>query len=384
WCLFQNKVPTVCLKRMSRDGKTIWEGAATGTGSDYAQYPYLVNSGDNTCILVYAATASQVLYARKLDFEGESVWGKDVRIYRGGWGSIPMHTLVNVRPSGNGGVLVAWSDDRANTQVESAYISYVTPDGKLGFAGVSDEGDCKLCYDGWRCFNVDVVPAGDGSAFYAVWRRTDNPQRMQGVKMQKVSLEGELLWGDDAKELCPTDFYSTGYISLQPDDDNGACCFYEIYREYYDQQCFAARFDSEGELVWPDASVALSAPARKASSLQSQPYGENAWLCNWDDGGTLEDKSTTYVMALLYDDGCLGKPGTGLADVTAESGALSYRAGTLYADVADGCKAVVYTPTGVKAAEGVFKGGSAAVRLRPGLYMAAAEGCATIKFVVEQ
>lgn len=99
-------------------------------------YPYLINSGDNQFILVYAKGSNQDLYARKIDFDGTSVWPEDTRIYRGGFGSIPLWTILNVQPSGDGGVILSWNDDRYYTNTESAYLSYVKPNGELGLQQV--------------------------------------------------------------------------------------------------------------------------------------------------------------------------------------------------------------------------------------------------------
>ena len=379
-----NDVSHVCMQRLSDSGKAQWALDKAAITDAVSGYPYLVNSGDNTFILVYARTASSVLYARKLDFECESVWGTDVRIYRGGWGSVPLHTILSVKSSGDGGVLVAWSDDRKGENRESAYISYVTSDGALGFAGSSDEADVKLCYDEWRCFNVNAVPAADGSCFYAVWRRTDAAQYFQGVKIQKISRRGELLWGDDAKDLWEAEDQSLGYFSLQQAGADGACAFFEKYTEYFDQQCFAYRFDSNGDAVWPGGAVAVSEKGRQAASLASQPYTAGTWLCTWTDVGTsADDKATTYYMTCLDEEGTFGVYAA-IEQVSCGKHALVCDGSTLRASVADGTVACIYTPLGARVAECVFAGGVASFNLPTGVYIAAAEGCeAPVKFIVK-
>jgi len=375
----------VYMQRLSNDGKPQWNLDKVSFTEDYTIYPYIVNSGDNTFILVYARTSSMVLYARKLDFEAESVWGKDIRIYRGGWGSIPLWTLISVRPSGDGGVLVSWTDDRTGSRIESAYMSYVTADGKLGFAGASDEGDVKLCYDYWRCFNLATVPAADGSGFYAIWRTTDGNQLNQGIKMQKVSKDGELLWGDEAKALEEATNTHWGYVSIQQAGEDGFCAFYEEYVDYFNQQSFAARFDKNGEPVWADSPLSLSVSGRQVTSLESHPFtGNKAWLCTWTDGGAgADDKSTTYYMTKLNENGTFGNDPSGVSVVDAGNpDRLCFRDRTIYANAADGSIVNVYDTTGACVATAVITSGSAALDLPCGLYMAAVNGKGTLKFVV--
>lgn len=377
-----SSAPHIYMQRLSSDGKAQWDIDKVAMTDEVTGFPYLVNSGDNTCIMVYGRTSSSVLYARKLDFEGESVWGKDTRIYRGGWGSVPLQTVLNVTSSGNGGVLVSWYDDRFSENIESPYLSYVDTDGKLGFAGQSDEADVKLCYDGWRSFNICSVPAADGSCFYSVWRRTDGPQNYQGVKIQRISLTGELMWGDDAKELQPVQRASMGYISLQPAGESDACAFFEIYRTYFDQQCYASRFDKDGAYVWADEIIELSENGRKAAGLASQPFVDGSYLCTWDDGGTSEtDSDITYVMTRLNDDGTFGVPDTGVENTVADTEAnFGYNGSSLYGP--DGAKARVFTAAGAHVADYILAGGSATVNLPAGFYVASAAG-QTVKFVVK-
>lgn len=378
-------VPHIYLQRLSQDGKALWGASKAFMPNDVTAYPKIVNSGDNTFILVYGRTDSTVLYAGKYDFECESVWGKDTRIYRGGFGQIPLQTILGVTGSGDGGVLVSWTDDRAGTNIESAYISYVDTDGKLGFAGASDEADVKLCYDDWRCFNLAAVPAADGSCFYAVWRRTDGQQRFQGIMMQKISKDGQLLWGDEAKEIEPTKVTSYGYVSLQPAGKSDACAFYEEYRSYFDQQCLAARFNAAGELVWENGSIALSVEERQAASLKSQPMpGQDAWLLTWSDGGSGEnDKETTYMMQRLNENGTFGLPETSVKGVEAAPGVLAFDGTALTADLSDGTVVNVYDATGANVARYTLTAGHADVELPAGLYIASAAGEDSIKFVVK-
>ena len=384
WTEIKNEDQCIKLQRLNKDGKALWDLSKMTINDGQTSYPYLVNSGSNTFILVYARSASQVIYARKLDFDGEQVWGKDTRIYRGGWGSIPIHTLLDVKPSGNGGVIVGWTDDRNNTNIETAYMSYVTSDGELGFAGQSDEADTKLTYDDWRCFNLKITPASDGSGFYAIWRRTNADQNFQGVSMQKVSLDGELLWGDDAQDIFPYEQTSLGYLSIQPAEDGGACAFFQQYSDYYDQHGFAARFDTDGNFVWPDKMILVTQNHRQASNLSSQPYGEHSWLLNWCDGGTgPDDKESTYVMELFNDNGTFGLEDSGVNEVSMENEQIKISGNEIVTTLADGTQLSVYDVAGRCVATTVVNSGSAAVNLSQGIYLLKASSGDTLKFSVK-
>lgn len=388
WMQGDGAISHVYMQRLTNDGKAQWDLKKTAITDEISENPIMVNGGENTAIIMYTRGSSANLYARKVDFEGENVWGKDVRIYRGGWGSMPPHVYFTCAPSGDGGLLATWFDDRNNTNLESAYMSYITSGGKIAFSGLSDDGDLKLSYNQLRNFRPFAVAAADGSCFYAVWRATSGNQAEQAIIMQKVSKEGELLWGDEAYELSPLEAKAKSYTSIQAAGENDAVAFFEIYNNYNDQQCFAARVNGNHEVVWNDGKpLAISRPARKSESLESQVMpGQNAYLCTWSDGGTGESsddpsgeqeeasKRTTYLMMRLNEDGTFGLPGSGVESIEAEDAPMSFDGECLHASLADGTLVSVYAANGAKVADCALLNGVARLDLPAGIYVAVADG----------
>ncbi|MBO5956301.1 MAG: T9SS type A sorting domain-containing protein [Bacteroidales bacterium] len=283
----------VNLQRLSADGKAQWGDEVNLTSESVTyQYPYLVDAGMNQFILVYAKGGAQDLYARKIDFDGTSVWGEDTRIYRGGWGSIPLWTILDVQPSGDGGVILGWNDDRAYTNVESAYMAYVTGDGKIGFSAASDEGDVKLSYDEWKHFNCKVMadPAGDG--FLAFWRETDGGQNWQRMMIQKLSKQGELLYGDEGLMLFDFEQSAFGYNSIQPGKDGEAAFFYMKQNSGWgDVDIIYATLDTKaGELT---GRTKLNETTFERSSLTSHICAEEGfWVLKWKENYKDENDET--------------------------------------------------------------------------------------------
>ena len=281
------------LQRLSADGKAQWGDEVNLTSETVTyQYPYLVDAGMNQFILVYAKGGAQDLYARKIDFDGTSVWGEDTRIYRGGWGSIPLWTILDVKPSGDGGVILGWNDDRAYTNVESAYMAYVTGDGKIGFSAASDEGDVKLSYDEWKHFNCKVMadPAGDG--FLAFWRETDGGQNWQRMMIQKLSKQGELLYGDEGLMLFDFEQSAFGYNSIQPGKDGEAAFFYMKQNSGWgDVDIIYATLDTKaGELT---GRTKLNETTFERSSLTSHICAEEGfWVLKWKENYKDENDET--------------------------------------------------------------------------------------------
>lgn len=289
-----NNICSIMLQRITSDGKPQWEAEEmmlSGENVTY-QYPYLVDAGMNQFILVYAKGGAQDLYARKFDFDGTPVWSEDTRIYRGGWGSIPLWTILDVQPSGDGGVILGWNDDRFYTNVESAFMAYVTSDGKIGFSGASDEGDVKLSYSEFKHFNCKVMadPAGDG--FIAFFRETSDGQNWQRLSLQKVSKQGELLYGDEGVSLSEFEETAFGYNSLQAGKDGEAAVFYmKQNASWGDVDVLCNKFNTKtGELT---DRIKLANSVCQRSALTSHTCTEEGfWIAKWEEEFKGEENET--------------------------------------------------------------------------------------------
>lgn len=374
----------VSVQRLNNAGETQWNLKEMTLDDVVTSNPNLVASGDNTCILVYTRTASDVMYARKLDFEGSNVWGSDTRLYRGGWGSTPTHLQFKVTSSGDGGALVGLCTDQEGVMTEYPYLIYVDGEGKLPFSSISDNGDIRLTYDEFRALNIAVVPAGDGSGFYTVWRELmPGSDSSMGLNVQKVDKNGELLFGDNGMALLDMGEQSLSYISLQPTDDGGAVAFYSKYADFYDQQNFAVRINGEGEYVWQDRIIPVSAGGEQASDLETWPWpGNKSWLLTWSCGGSSEEDNESNIYMLRFnEDGTFGTSGAGVKSVGVnDGGSLDYNGDSLTGTA--GAQVTVYNMAGGKVAGMLLADGTAKVNLPSGIYVASSEG-KTVKFIVK-
>lgn len=303
-----------CLQRVSADGKLLWNDADTRLIDDKSPYNYswLVNAGKNQVIQVYTKGSGQELYARKIDVTGESLWSKDTRIYRAGWGSIPIWTIIEVHPSGDGGVIVSWNDDRDASNYDKAYLSYVTSNGKLGFSGQSDNGDVRLGYvDGHRALNVTCMADPSGDGFIAAWREVDRDQRFQQIRVQKVDLKGNLVWAEDGVAINEFEAASYGYISISSGLSCEATVFYMDHKQNFgDTDIKTYTFNTiSGEAINSLQPATLNTIAHERGALEvCNAQTARCWYLNWtDDGPSQGDnpddslKGFNYIQRLMYD-----------------------------------------------------------------------------------
>ncbi|MGM9815581.1 MAG: hypothetical protein ACI304_00805 [Lepagella sp.] len=313
------------VMKISADGRLLWNADETRLIADNSmyQYPYVVNAGDNQCLLVYAKGSNQEIYVRKLDIDGSCAWADDTRVYRSGWGGIPIWTILDVQPSGDGGVIIGWNDDREFTNVDSAYISYVKPDGKLGFLAASENGDVRLGYSEMRALNVKVMEHnGD---FYAMWRETSSGQSWNNIRAQRISKSGELLWDEEGVEIVPMLQVSYGYFNLTPAPDDNIALFYMKNDGYTISGYVEPRNAETGERA-SDSDDIDGLPITdilppSAANLVAEPCPEHDfWAISWTEGYT---DYSWYVQRLGYDYKT-GPDTSGVKDIAADKKVASF------------------------------------------------------------
>lgn len=304
------------IQRVSSDGKLQWnvEDTRVGdpTGKTMYFWPYVVDAGNAQCILVYTKGSNYDLYARKLDFDGTPVWSEDTRIYKGGFPMIPLWTILDVEPSGDGGVIITWYDDRFFTDIESIYMTYVKSNGELGFSA-GEEGQ-RLSYSGLRALSTSCKydPASD--TFIALWREASSGQGSYRIVAQSVSKDGELLWGENGLEIEPLEECEYAGLSLVEGHDGEMVAFYmksNTY-EYGNIDVRMQRIDTKnGKLVWNESKVLTDtlSPTHKTDLVATSMKYNNSGVFGWDDRGITSDPDykRLYLQRVNYD-GSVGNP----------------------------------------------------------------------------
>ena len=222
-----NNLYEIKMQRISPEGEMLWNIAdvcLTDPENKISYtWPTVVDAGMNQAIIIYFRGSSYDMYARKIDFDGSSVWKEDTRLYRAGWpGSVPAWSLIEVQPSGDGGALVVWTDDRYLTG-SSTYMTYVKGNGEIGFAaGVDGQ---KLSYGDYLGTQVTCKYDPHTDTFLAMWREAYSAVMFRSVA-QRLSKDGELLWGEEGVEIHPFTENQYGYFSIQTAPDGQAAFFY--------------------------------------------------------------------------------------------------------------------------------------------------------------
>jgi hypothetical protein len=305
---------SIQLQRLSRDGEFQWENNIVLQESNISyDHPYLVNAGNNEFNLLYVK--DNILYAQKFDFEGLPVWAQETRIYRGGFPSVPLQTVLRVHPGPDNSVFVSWRDDRDDNDREMSYIAHVKSDGTLGFTG--EEGGEKITYTEYRSFSPEMVYDPENNCIYAVCRETNGVGTYQRLVIQKIAMTGELLWEPEGILIDEINANNAqfGYYSLQDAEEGKFVVFYMTSNGWEDVVSYAALIDGEtGNFVWEENKIGFSTIETNKSDLVINPFINNkSWIAAWKDDRTDDHVSNSgiYLQRINFD-GTLGDNSTAI------------------------------------------------------------------------
>lgn len=272
------------LQRISEDGEFIWdeEEVRLYHSSIDHSFPHLVNAGNNQVILMYTRGSGSTVTARKLDFDGSPVWANDLIVYGGGFGTTPLQGVLRMIPDGMGGAFAGWFDMRLSSA--TTYVSWITADGKLGFASGTD-GERVGYNDNLHSFAPQMYFDIDNSVLYVVYRESSLGQTWNQLTAQKIHIpSGELLWEIEGKEIVPlTHEYSISSYSIRgATNGNVAIFFMDSHNPFSTDICKVMLLDEEGKFLWKNEVIEIGNSSNIKSNFVSTPLINNRyWVGLW-------------------------------------------------------------------------------------------------------
>lgn len=311
---------SIYVYKLKADGSYAWTNPLIlndPNGANDYTYPFLEDAGDGQAMLIYAKGSNQDLYARMIDIDSESAWDEDVIVYRGGWAaSIPLHTMMNVYSAPEGGAFVAWTNPDNSTGNYENRLSYIKNDATYGFStgeegtNVSNDTEVSRMYP-------KIYYDKNEKAIYTVYREFNQRfQTYQGIYLQKMSLDGELLWGANGKAVIDVqDSLSCSYATIQGAKDGKIAVFYQT-KDNRDTispvNSYIALYDKAGNQVQAPINFTTSKTI-KNNLKSSQLINDEYYIVNWNEAPS--QKTEDVCLQRVYIDGSL----TGIKDINANN-----------------------------------------------------------------
>lgn len=314
-------IPTwINIEKLNADGTAAWDEPLQMKSSTTSYgYPMLVDAGSSQTMLIYAKGSAYDLMARLIDFDGSSVWGDDdTVIWQGGFTSNPLHTMIDAQEAPDGGAFVMWMDPDALTQNYENRISYIMNDGTYAFAtgdegtNVSNNSDLSRGYP-------KVFYSEKNKAIYCLWEQYDQSyQSYAGIYMQKMSLDGELLWGAEGKpvvDMQDSDTYA--YYSIRDAGNGNYAVFYMKLNGLAANgtvSCFMQVYDADGNKVGKLVEFAAT-ETNKTDLWVSQLIDGEYYIVGYeDDSQGYYSKAVNYIQKVSLSDA------TAIHSATADKG----------------------------------------------------------------
>jgi hypothetical protein len=223
-------------------------------------------------------TSPRHIRAQKYDSAGAPQWNlpNPVAVYD--FNSVPIAYQPIVQPDGNGGALFCW---HRSTALYDALVQHLDANGGESMphngALVSLEAnrhkiDPALAY---------LPASGD---MIVLFDRRDSAQGNRGVGVQRLSVNGTRLWGNDGIELAPVDALNEGFEHIVPCGDGAIATYFE-YPTFGQlaSNVLATRLDGNGNAVWSASPRALCTNMSSKDKPQLVTDGTGIARLVWDD-----------------------------------------------------------------------------------------------------
>jgi hypothetical protein len=275
------------MQKISPDGTKQWgEWGITFSSDNTYSWPQLLPVGDDEVILKFYDDSGPVwaptrhLLAQKFDADGEAVW-PSITIINDEGNIQAWHQILSFINDGNDGFYIAWHDFTLSGTQASAWIQHVDSNGQVQF---ETNGLLLSTRINFNQFYPSVAKPENDENVYVYWREVNGEQNQWGIYGQKVSPEGNRIWGDEGKII-----YVVGgeayypYLADAVDED------VVILYENGSDQLKAARIDSNGSFVWEPSDVAVSDNTSAKVHLSASAFDGNQWVFAWEDSRSGND-----------------------------------------------------------------------------------------------
>ncbi|MFH1022407.1 MAG: fibronectin type III domain-containing protein [Planctomycetota bacterium] len=263
-------------QRLDSDGNALWtaNGVLVTGAISHQELPKMIADGAGGAILAWRDSRGGVtsdIYAQRLDADGNPLWTADGVAVCAAAGDQDKPVLVS---DGAGGAVVAWTDLRGADR--DIYAQRLDADGNPlwaadGVAVCAAAGDQDL---------PAMVPDGAGRAIVA-WQDYRNGGD-NDVYAQRMNPVGAADWAANGIALSAAAGDQQSPI-LVSDGAGGAIAAWQDYRSGANNDIYAQRVNTSGDVLWTAGGVAVSAAAGEQRNPAGISDGAGGAIIAWRD-----------------------------------------------------------------------------------------------------
>ena len=240
------------------------------------------------------------LYAQHIMADGtvDPIWQVDGNIVAQATGNQGGPGAQTVDADGEGGVIVAWIDERVPGD-PNVYVQRITIDGTLAWGDISG---MAICVDTTEQVGVKLAPDGNGGAFIVWVDKRNYSATREDIYLQRVDHDGVVQYQTDGiplvvqpnKQELPRIVY---------DGMGGANIVWEDYRTInLVSDIYAQRIDGSGQKSWGDDDLLICDAAENQRGVRLSSGGDGSVVIAWsDDRYGASPRSDLYAQRVEAD-----------------------------------------------------------------------------------
>jgi hypothetical protein len=257
----------IYAQHVDAGGNLLWgaEGQQIAVGK--VNPPKAISDGSGGVIIVWGDGDNR--YIQRLDSSGQTVWKQEE--------ASPALEALGMVGDGSGGAILLWgtSDDRV-------YARRISGDGALLWG----EGDVFIGKIQYAYMGMPIVSDGSGGAVF-LWE--DSSSGGMSIQAQRVSRDGELLWGEGGISVT-----AAGEIERPQLINDGTGSFIIAWTAIsidngFDENVYAQKLDAYGSRLWGEQGVLIS----DRPGMQSDPK----LTADGSGGGIITWRETQYISS---------------------------------------------------------------------------------------
>ena len=295
------------LERLDKDGQPLWQQPVVIEPQSKTQRPFVVNNGKNEVMVLYQNEAEEFV-ARVFDAEGSDVWGEAVELYTGGFSTDRVYNCIDVQSGPDGGVVFSVMD--GNWDGRFIYMTregeYAFPTANVGTIAAGPDYQStvpSVCYD------------PDEQVFYVAFKNMAYyGYDGYGVNVQKFTLKGQRLWGDEGIAVLPTEGgQQVSGVTLRPAGEGRVAVFYQYMASsgYNDPVgTYFAIIDKDGNVVHEPNNVTTSEYTKNNLAV-SPLINDNHYIISWTEQRSNSTKECIFAQYVNID----GTTADGIEDI---------------------------------------------------------------------
>ncbi|MDP8237557.1 MAG: hypothetical protein P9X24_00575 [Candidatus Hatepunaea meridiana] len=233
------------------------------------------------------------IHCTKINSRGERLWGENQR-------GVPVCAVqhcrsddIRVLEDSNNGCFIIWRDGRRG-DMGDIYGMHVTGDGVMDRNWEENGIPIVRAVGGQRQQNL----CSDGDGGMIVCWQDGRDDDDYNVWVQRVTEEGELLWGDGII-VCNNREYQE-LPKICSDRSGGAFVVWVNYRDFgrSNKDIYTQRVNSDGELLYGDEGAVICGVDEEQHIAQIVISNEGSAIVCWEDKRNDRDTYDIYVMRI--------------------------------------------------------------------------------------